>query len=207
MDRGTAAIADTGHEPVSEHRRGEKPEVRTTPYSVPLCLAMLMAATPAAADTERYDISIMGRPAGNMELTATCCRRLDVHFEYNDRGRGPSVDTHLELDASGVPVLLENAGNDYLKTPIEERFELQDGVARWSGTVEHGKQQLEDTAFFISLNGPPVEIGLLAAGTDAGSAILINGAVVVAFAIFAAGTNSSVRHLGRRETVERLTGG
>ncbi len=52
-----------------------------------------------------------------------------------------------------------------------------------------------------------LEIGLLAAGTDAGSAILMNGAVVVAFAIFAAGTNSSVRHLGRRETVERLTGG
>src|SRR5262249_42935814 len=87
--------------------------------------------------------------------------RLDSAFEFNDRGRGPKVTSHYTLGADGFPIHLEITGNDYLKAPVDEHFDAENGRARWKSTTEDGSARAG--ACDISNNGPGAEFGLLVA--------------------------------------------
>src|SRR5262249_2809691 len=41
---------------------------------------------------------------------------------------------------------------DYLKKPVDERFEVQGGVARWSSSIEHGEAPV-GAAFYVPMEG------------------------------------------------------
>jgi hypothetical protein len=56
-----------------------------------------------------------------------------AEYSYNDRRCGDHIIATWKLDAAGVPTEYEGRGNDYMKAPIEEQFEVKDGKARWTG--------------------------------------------------------------------------
>ncbi len=134
-------------------------------------------ACPAAAQASQVFTLTLG---GNRAGFQTECRMAEGVREYiyafNDRGRGPSVRSRIELDAQGVPISLTVDGNDYLKSAIAERFSVTDGRARWSNKVEHGEQRPGAPAFYLSQSGVPSETALLArallAAADATLALL-----------------------------------
>ena len=109
--------------------------------------AFLMAAKPAGAQLTR------NLPDGS----------LQYDFEFNDRGRGPKTRTTIRLDSNGLPVSLATTGNDYLKAPVSESFSLTNGVARWKSSAEQGEKPVTAGAYYVSFNGAPSEVGLLAA--------------------------------------------
>ena len=76
-----------------------------------------------------------GMQIGQIDATGTA----HVEYSYNDRGRGDHITATWKLDAAGVPTEYEGHGNDYMKAPIEERFEVKDGKARWKNRSEHGE--------------------------------------------------------------------
>src|SRR5206468_8169378 len=56
----------------------------------------------------------------------------------------------------------EGHGNDYMKAPVEERFQIEDGTASWKNRSEQGKQTIAGEAFYVPANPPPEFFGVLA---------------------------------------------
>jgi hypothetical protein len=62
----------------------------------------------------------------------------------------------------GLPIGIESSGVNYLKVPVEEKFELSGEMARWKNPSEQGEKSASPRAFYLSLNGAPQEIAFLA---------------------------------------------
>src|SRR5689334_12204657 len=89
------------------------------------------SANTAGASTDagpiRYTFLTMGNKAGYEQTSRNADGSRQVHFEFNDRGRGPSIDERIVAGKDGIPTLIEIKGVDYLKAPVEERFSVEDG--------------------------------------------------------------------------------
>ena len=128
-----------------------------------LAACLLAAAAPASAQQEtRYSVLMQGKPAGFQTSVVRPDGVREFNFEFNDRGRGPKINTRVRLDAAGLPVWIETSGHDYLKAPVAESLAVADGVARWKSTAEAGEKGWGGGAFYVSMSGPPEELGLLA---------------------------------------------
>ncbi|HET6177730.1 MAG TPA: amidohydrolase family protein [Candidatus Sulfotelmatobacter sp.] len=109
----------------------------------------------------RYTISSNGKVAGGEVDTYLPGGRVECTFEFNDRGRGPKISAKYTLDSNGVPLRVDENGNDYLKAPVDEHFEVKDGIARWKSTAENG--QAPAGGFYLSNNGAAAETAFLVA--------------------------------------------
>jgi imidazolonepropionase-like amidohydrolase len=97
---------------------------------------------------------------GGQEVDTFGRGRIDVAFEYNDRGRGPKVRGRYLLDAHGIPIKIDLVGVDYFKAPVNEHFWISGGKANWKSTSEKGTS--DHGGFYISNNGASAEFGQLA---------------------------------------------
>ena len=96
----------------------------------PLLLALAPAQTPPApsseaAESTRYTFILSGNKAGYESSTRNPDGSLQVHFEFNDRGRGPNVNEKIRVGKDGIPAEIEITGVDYLKAPVDERYLAQ----------------------------------------------------------------------------------
>jgi cytosine/adenosine deaminase-related metal-dependent hydrolase len=115
-----------------------------------------------AANQQRYSVLIMEKPAGVQTTAVNPDGSRSIAYEYNDRGRGPKLTSLVRVDGNGLPLSIEIKGVDYLKAPVTERFTFANGVARWQSSAESGEQRLTGNAFYLSTQGLPEELGLLA---------------------------------------------
>jgi imidazolonepropionase-like amidohydrolase len=123
----------------------------------------LFAQARTPPPTTRNDkIVIQGNAAGNQTVQTDAAGAARAEYSYNDRGRGDHIVATWKLDAAGVSTEYEGRGNDYMKAPIEERFEIQNGKARWKNRSEQGEQALAGEAFYVPANPPPEFAGVLA---------------------------------------------
>jgi len=129
--------------------------------SLLICAAPLMASPADSAQTLRYTISSNGEVAGHEVDAYLAGGRVESTFEFNDRGRGPKVSAVYQFDANSMPTKVDETGNDYLKAPVDEHFEVKDGTAHWKSTAEHGDAPAG--AFYISNNGASAETASLIA--------------------------------------------
>ena len=109
----------------------------------------------------RYTIASNGKVAGSEVDTYFPDGRVESTFEFNDRGRGPKVSAKYWLDSGGLPLRVDETGNDYLKAPVDEHFEVNNGIASWKSTTEKG--QAHAGAFYVSNNGSAAEQAFLVA--------------------------------------------
>ena len=115
-----------------------------------------------SAEQRSDKILIQGNAAGMQIGQIDATGTAHVEYSYNDRGRGDHITATWKLDAAGVPTEYEGHGNDYMKAPIEERFEVKDGKARWKNRSEQGEQAITGEAFYIPANAPSEFSGVLA---------------------------------------------
>ena len=118
-------------------------------------------AAPDHAPPLAYTIISNGHAAGSGEDSFGPDGVLVSHFTYNDRGRGPNITARYRQAADGSLLNVEVSGNDYLKAPVDEHFAVRDGAARWHSSSESGSAR--SGGFYVSINGPPSELALLAA--------------------------------------------
>jgi imidazolonepropionase-like amidohydrolase len=127
--------------------------------------ALVLAALATQSDkpTEvRYTVLMSGNQAGFQTSTRVAENEWRFHYEFNDRGRGPTIDSHVRTDAKGLPVLVENRGSDYFKAPVEETFKIAEGMATWANRMEAGLSSDAAGAFYVSVSGVPQETAMLA---------------------------------------------
>jgi imidazolonepropionase-like amidohydrolase len=117
-------------------------------------------STPPAPTT--FAVILGGRQAGTMAVQATEPSGYRVTFEYNDRGRGPRLDSTIRLGADSTPVRVETNGNDYLKGPVAERFERTTAGATWSSGGGRGSGAVSGPVFYLPFDGTPFDTALLA---------------------------------------------
>src|SRR5882762_298706 len=120
----------------------------------------LTADIPGSAD--RYSVLIMGNLAGQQAVWTAPDGSLHIFYQYNDRGRGPKTTSILKLDAKHVPIAENVNGDDYLKSPVHESYKLESGSARWKSNSEEGEKKLTTSSMYISINGAPAELAILA---------------------------------------------
>jgi imidazolonepropionase-like amidohydrolase len=124
---------------------------------------VLAAIGQASAAEQRTDkIFIQGNPAGTQSVQTESSGAVRAEYSYNDRGRGDHIIATWKLDAAGVPIEYEGRGNDYMKAPIEERFEMKNGRASWKNRSEQGEQAVAGEAFYLPMNAPPEFSAVLA---------------------------------------------
>jgi imidazolonepropionase-like amidohydrolase len=107
-------------------------------------------------------ILIQGNAAGTQTVEAQPDGTVRAEYSYNDRGRGDHITASWKLDGAGVPVEYDGRGNDYMKAPIEEHFEIKNGRATWKNRSEQGEQAISGEAFYLPMNAPPEFSGVLA---------------------------------------------
>ena len=117
---------------------------------------------PENAKTSRYTFILAGNKAGYESSTHNPDGSLQLHFEFNDRGRGPNVNEKIVTGKDGIPVEIEITGVDYLKAPVNERFSLKQGNATWKNRSEEGQKKINGKAFYASISGASEETALLA---------------------------------------------
>ena len=122
----------------------------------------LAAIAQVSAEQRSETILIQGNPAGTQTVQTDKAGVTQVEYSYNDRGRGDHITATWKLDPAGVPTAYEAHGNDYMKAPVEERFQIKDGTATWKNRSEQGKQAITGEAFYVPANPPPEFFGVLA---------------------------------------------
>jgi hypothetical protein len=140
----------------------------------PFCLTLLLLAAaacssappppPAAAVSSelRYTFQLAGNRAGLATAKASADGVWTFGFEFNDRGRGPKLAIQVVLDHRGLPMREDVSGTDYFKNPVSEHFEWVDGKASWKNPAEQGQREVGGRAFYLDMQGSPLETGLLA---------------------------------------------
>ena len=128
-----------------------------------IAFTIVLAGVAQALAAERTDkIFILGNPAGTQTVQMEPSGAARVEYSYNDRGRGDHIIATWKVDAAGVPTEYEGHGNDYMKAPIEERFETKNGRTSWKNRSEQGEQAVAGEAFYLPINAPPEFMGVLA---------------------------------------------
>lgn len=133
----------------------------------PLLIALAHAQSAAGPSSEaakptRYTFILAGNKAGYESSTRNPDGSLQVHFEFNDRGRGPNINEKIRAGKDGIPVEIEITGVDYLKAPVDERYSLKQGAASWKNRSEEGQKKISGKAFYTSISGALEETALLA---------------------------------------------
>ncbi len=107
-------------------------------------------------------ILIQGNSAGTQTVEAQPDGTVRAEYSFNDRGRGDHITASWKLDGAGVPIEYDGHGNDYMKAPVEEHFEIKNGRASWKNRSEQGEQAVSGEAFYLPMNAPPEFFGVLA---------------------------------------------
>ena len=73
-------------------------------------------------DTIRHNVIRLGKIVGKHLSWKTGANDHFYYFEFNDRGRGPSVTSHSKTDSKGNIIFQEISGVDYFKTKVDEKL-------------------------------------------------------------------------------------
>lgn len=138
--------------------------MRRTLVALSILCAVTAPPLSAAARIDRlatdYTVVMSGHPAGHLKLVVTDTGARCVDFDYTDRGRGPATHSCIRLDANGLPTEIQTTGVDYLKSPLEERFERTGAAAKWSGPSDLGTSAAP--GFYFASAGTSEDFAVLA---------------------------------------------
>ncbi len=127
-----------------------------------LSFSVLLAIPLSAQTVKNYTILLVGNRAGSQKTEIGNDGSRNFSYEFNDRGRGPKIECRMTLDSNGLPAKVSIRGNDYFKSPIEETFQSNAGKASWKNQSEEDSKDAGSRSFYVSINGVPEELGLLA---------------------------------------------
>jgi hypothetical protein len=135
---------------------------------------VLFSAGVSADEVRAYEWLTAGKVSGQLVLTLREDGARLSDFEFNDRGRGPKIHELIETGENGAVVSMQISGNSYMGAPVDERFRITDGIARWQSTFEKGEAPAGP--FYWANEGTPEQLAQLARSllaSDAGQQDLL----------------------------------
>ena len=129
------------------------------------CLLPVIAAFPLLAESATAVRSIVwmaGHRAGEQIVEPAAGGKLHIRYSFNDRGRGPELESNLQLGKDLLPERITIQGHNYLKVPVSETFERHGERARWKNAAEEGTSAAASGRAYFSFDGPPEELALIA---------------------------------------------
>src|SRR5690606_34469882 len=122
-----------------------------------LLLGLSLAGAAGAADTLRYVVLVDGgKQAGQQTVRAGEDGVSWTEFIFKDNGRGPELKEEYTLNDDGTFRRYRVTGTSTFGAPVDEHFELADGVARWTSTSDQGELAVAPGAQYSPLGGTPV---------------------------------------------------
>ena len=125
-----------------------------------LFAALLLPLSCVGASVERA-IVLVGNEAGS-EAVSDSDDGHHSEFSYNDRGRGDDLTASWKTNDAGLLLEYNASGNDYMKAPVSEQFQLIDGKASWQIGGEKKEATSASPAFYVPANAPPELLATLA---------------------------------------------
>jgi imidazolonepropionase-like amidohydrolase len=130
-------------------------------------VALLVAAPSVVAaklygKPVNYDYVSSGIIKGSQQTVRMPDGRLDVRFEFIDRGRGPKTRSLLAFDDRGFIAGLHTTGYDYYKAAVDESFVVAGDRVRWKNKAEREDRPSADSRFYVSMDGSPEELAAMA---------------------------------------------
>src|SRR3989454_9959604 len=108
-------------------------EAPMTPLFLTVALLASSANQAVPSDTLRYIILQAGNPAGSELAVRNPDGSLYFFEEYNDRGRGPRLETRITLTPAGTFRSLAAARPPLMEEPEGFSLTLPGHTARWGG--------------------------------------------------------------------------
>ena len=118
--------------------------------------------TAANQQIRNYDWLTNGRKSGALVLTVDFDKQTRItKFEFNDRGRGPSLLAKAHIGEKERVMELVISGHSYMGAPVDENFISTCESARWSSPLEEGSSS-ETNSFYLANDGTPEQTAQLA---------------------------------------------
>jgi Amidohydrolase family len=111
-------------------------------------------------DTTFYSYVAQGKIVGKQWACENEKNSYSYYDEYNDRGRGPSIYSHLRTDDNGVITDAEFHGVDYYKASVQEEFHVRNSKAFWKNKFENDSAGFAGE-LYSDINGPIAEYELI----------------------------------------------
>lgn len=121
------------------------------PVPVLFAALLLRPADLLAENVRHYDWLTAGKVSGSHVRVIQEDGTRVTDFEFNDRGRGPSIHEELKTGENGTLVAIEVRGRSYMGAPVDETFQVVGGIASWKSTLEQG--QAEAGGFYWASEG------------------------------------------------------
>ncbi len=116
--------------------------------------------------TTEFEWLSQGTPAGESTIVRTGDGKVTVESFVHWNNREYTVNSELQLDASGTPVAQSITGISPFGASIEEQFAYKDGVATWSTAGETGSVTTDKPGFYVATEYAALGIeALVQAGT------------------------------------------
>jgi imidazolonepropionase-like amidohydrolase len=130
-------------------------------FTILFAICTLFSIICHAEEVLEYTVLSGGNPAGFQKTKAISKTEYSVEYEFNDRGRGPKLSTQIVLNPNGVPVSIQNTGNNYYKSAVSETFKVENDKASWKNSAEEGTKDFKGNEFYVSQTGVPEETAML----------------------------------------------
>lgn len=111
-----------------------------------------------------YEVIFRGSLAGNYEKWRVGKQDFQYTYNYSDRGRGPDFEESITITDQGMISAQSIKGVNYRKTPIEEYFEQEAGLARWKNSRTESESQIAGDQLYFRYDGSPAIYEILAQG-------------------------------------------
>ncbi len=133
------------------------------PFLAGIAVALL-APSLALADTDkggRWTVLVNETAVGQLEV-AQQGPSFTVDYEYRNNGRGPTLRETLTVDESGLPESWTVDGNTTFGNAVAERYQLEDGMARWTDSTGEGEASVREPMLYVPQHGSPFALWVLA---------------------------------------------
>lgn len=126
-----------------------------------------------ATRVAKYVVVSSGRQSGTYQITTAVDGTMSTKLHVVENGRGPQVEAKLRLrrDTDWTIEAFEASGKHTMGTPVAERFQLANGVARWKSEEEQGETPVKGPTFFTPIADGPITPFLVPAALKAGGAV------------------------------------
>jgi imidazolonepropionase-like amidohydrolase len=127
------------------------------------------ASTPDRAESKplpqprvaRRSVVILSRKSGTSVTTFAPDGSIEFSYEHLENGRGPKFAGKGRLSADRRFTSFEAKGKRMMGNPIDERFAVEGGIARWNSPDEKGETALGASAFYFPNVLAPEFVGIL----------------------------------------------